>query len=83
MHQSAGKRKRELETEQNIPNKHFKADTEHVNIKFSEDYAHEMYLYLKEKEREYTVPSNYLAGTKFTGMMRTILLDWLVQVQQE
>ena len=64
MHQSVGKRKRELETEQNIPNKHFKADTEHVNIKFSEDYKHEMYLYQKEKvvspPPNYTVPEGVI-----------------------
>ena len=62
--QSVVKRKRELETEQNIPNKHFKADTEHSNIKFSEDYAHEMYLYQKEKvvspPPNYTVPEGVI-----------------------
>ena len=42
-----------------------------------------MYLYLKEKEGQYTVPSNYLAGTRTTGKMRTVLLDWLVDVQQQ
>jgi len=53
------------------------------NPQLAADYAHEMYLYLKEKEGQYTVPSNYLVGTRTTGKMRTVLLDWLVDVQQQ
>ena len=42
-----------------------------------------MYEYLKQKEVDYTVTSNYLVGSRTTGKMRTVLLDWLVDVQQQ
>lgn len=53
------------------------------NPQLCADYAHEMYEYLKQKEVDYTVSSNYLVGSRTTGKMRTVLLDWLVDVQQQ
>jgi len=53
------------------------------NPQLCADYAHEMYEYLKQNEANYTVSSSYLVGTKTTGKMRTVLLDWLVDVQQQ
>merc|ERR1712200_18254 len=41
------------------------------------------YVYLKQKEARYTVPTNYLCNTRTTAKMRTVLLDWLVDVQQQ
>jgi hypothetical protein len=53
------------------------------NPQLCADYAHEMYVYLKDKEVDYKVATNYLVGTRTTGKMRTVLLDWLVDVQQQ
>lgn len=53
------------------------------NPQLCAEYAQEMYMYLKQREHAFRVPSNYLAGTRTTGKMRAVLLDWLVDVQQQ
>merc|ERR1711922_124229 len=53
------------------------------NPQLCAEYAQDMYVYLKQKEARYTVPTNYLCNTRTTAKMRTVLLDWLVDVQQQ
>merc|ERR1711887_50875 len=53
------------------------------NPQLCAEYAQDMYVYLKQKETRYTVPTNYLCNTRTTAKMRTVLLDWLVDVQQQ
>eukprot|EP00088_Acartia_fossae_P059284 TRINITY_DN7018_c0_g1_i1.p1 TRINITY_DN7018_c0_g1~~TRINITY_DN7018_c0_g1_i1.p1 ORF type:complete len:383 (-),score=133.10 TRINITY_DN7018_c0_g1_i1:174-1322(-) len=53
------------------------------NPQLCAEYAQDMYAYLRQKESKYSVPGNYLSGTRTTGKMRTVLLDWLVDVQQQ
>jgi len=53
------------------------------NPQLCAEYAQDMYVYLKQKEGRYTVPANYLCNTRTTAKMRTVLLDWLVDVQQQ
>merc|ERR1711915_569715 len=47
------------------------------------EYAPAMFAYLKSIEDQYIVKSDYLAGLPTTGKMRTVLVDWLVDVQQQ
>lgn len=45
------------------------------------DYVNEMYDYLNEVEKEFAVSSSYMAKQEFVNeKMRTILVDWLVEV---
>jgi len=53
------------------------------NPQLCAEYAQDMYVYLRLKEARYTVPANYLCNTRTTAKMRTVLLDWLVDVQQQ
>ncbi|XP_044264749.1 G2/mitotic-specific cyclin-B2 [Tribolium madens] len=46
------------------------------------EYILDIYQYLQECELKYPIRQHYLAGHKSTPRMRTILVNWLVQVQQ-
>lgn len=47
------------------------------------EYANEIYAYLRQLEDQFTIEEEYLQGRKITRAMRTTLVDWLVDVQQE
>lgn len=47
------------------------------------EYANEIYAYLRQLEDQFTVREEYLHGRKITHAMRSTLVDWLVDVQQE
>ncbi|KAM8793540.1 LOW QUALITY PROTEIN: G2/mitotic-specific cyclin-B1-like [Eudromia elegans] len=47
------------------------------------DYVKDIYGYLRQLEEKQAVRPKYLAGREITGNMRTILIDWLVQVQMK
>eukprot|EP00088_Acartia_fossae_P049947 TRINITY_DN554_c0_g1_i2.p1 TRINITY_DN554_c0_g1~~TRINITY_DN554_c0_g1_i2.p1 ORF type:complete len:373 (-),score=79.02 TRINITY_DN554_c0_g1_i2:153-1271(-) len=55
------------------------------NPQLCSEYTKEMYAYLREQEGKYNVRANYLseAGCPTSGKMRTVLVDWLVDVQQQ
>jgi len=53
------------------------------NPQLCAEYAPEMYGYLRELEQKYVVKDDYLKGFVTTGKMRTVLVDWLVDVQQQ
>ena len=53
------------------------------NPQLCAEYAPEMYGYLREIEHKYVVKEDYLKGFVTTGKMRTVLVDWLVDVQQQ
>jgi Cyclin, N-terminal domain len=42
-----------------------------------------MYRYLQQLEAAAPVQPNYLAGCHVTSKMRSVLVDWLVDVQQQ
>ncbi|XP_040275561.1 G2/mitotic-specific cyclin-B1 [Bufo bufo] len=44
------------------------------------DYVKDIYCYLMDLEAKQAIKPNYLQGQEITGNMRTILIDWLVQV---
>ena len=56
-----------------------------ANPQLCAEYAPEIYKYLKTLEVNvgYTVKEDYLAGCPITGKMRSVLVDWLVEVQQQ
>ncbi|XP_046662606.1 LOW QUALITY PROTEIN: G2/mitotic-specific cyclin-B2-like [Homalodisca vitripennis] len=47
------------------------------------EYANEIYTYLRNLEMNYPVAENYLYGQQITPRMRSTLIDWLVDVQQQ
>lgn len=47
------------------------------------EYAKEMYVYLRQLEAAVPVSPNYLAGCSINSKMRSVLVDWLVEVQQQ
>merc|ERR1711915_720743 len=51
------------------------------NPQLCSEYALETYVYLKQLEARGTVPSNYLTGCPTNEKMRSVLIDWLVEVQ--
>jgi len=53
------------------------------NPQLCSEYAPAMYAYLRSIESNYMVKSDYLNGLATTGKMRTVLVDWLVDVQQQ
>jgi len=53
------------------------------NPQLCSEYAPEMYAYLRTIEHNFTVDADYLTSCPATGKMRTVLLDWLVDVQQQ
>ncbi|CAB4068151.1 G2/mitotic-specific cyclin-B1,G2/mitotic-specific cyclin-B2,Cyclin-A3-3,G2/mitotic-specific cyclin-B,G2/mitotic-specific cyclin-2 [Lepeophtheirus salmonis] len=48
--------------------------TEHVN---------DVYMYLRQLERSQDIRQNYLQGSSITPKMRSVLIDWLVDVHQQ
>lgn len=51
------------------------------NPQLCSEYAMETYAYLKQLEVRGAVPSNYLTGCPTNYKMRSVLIDWLVEVQ--
>jgi len=51
------------------------------NPQLCSEYALETYVYLKQLEARGAVPSNYLTGCPTNEKMRSVLIDWLVEVQ--
>jgi len=51
------------------------------NPQLCSEYAMETYAYLKQLEVRGAVPSNYLTGCPTNDKMRSVLIDWLVEVQ--
>lgn len=47
------------------------------------EYANEIYAYLRQLEDQFNIGEEYLRGRKITHKMRSTLVDWLVDVQQE
>jgi len=59
-------------------------DTEDLaNPQLCGEYAKEMYCYLQCLEAALPVQPNYLAGCLISSKMRSVLVDWLVDVQQQ
>jgi len=56
---------------------------DHENAQLCAEYAPEMYAYLRTLEGRFGVRADYLKGFPTTGKMRTVLVDWLVDVQQQ
>jgi len=54
-----------------------------TNPQLCSEYAPEMYAYLKSREVKFAVKQDHLKGFPTTGKMRTVLVDWLVDVQQQ
>ena len=54
---------------------------DHENPQLCSEYALETYAYLKQLEKRAAVPSNYLTGCPTNEKMRSVLIDWLVEVQ--
>lgn len=46
-------------------------------------YSNHIYKYLMELERKFPVRAGYLAGQEVTPKMRSVLIDWLVEVHQQ
>merc|ERR1712212_1177942 len=51
------------------------------NPQLCAEYALDTYVYLKQLESRGAVPSGYLAGCPTNEKMRSVLIDWLVEVQ--
>ena len=55
-----------------------------INVCISEglyEYSQEAFHYLKEIEKSFTIPADYLDNGSITISMRITLVDWLIQVQ--
>ncbi|KAF6030507.1 CCNB2 [Bugula neritina] len=52
------------------------------NPQLVSEYINEIYVYLRQLERAQSIKPNYMEGYTITSRMRTILMDWLVQVHQ-
>ena len=50
------------------------------NPQLVSEYVNEIYDYMRELERKFSVKNKYLDSTDINGRMRGILVDWLVQV---
>ncbi|XP_023330482.1 G2/mitotic-specific cyclin-B [Eurytemora carolleeae] len=53
------------------------------NPQLCSEYAPAMYAYLRSMEEEFSIQSDYLSGYCITPKMRSVLIDWLVDVQQQ
>merc|ERR1711868_121665 len=51
------------------------------NPQLCAEYALDTYVYLKQLESRGAVPSGYLAGCPTNEKMRSVLIDWLIEVQ--
>jgi len=54
---------------------------DHENPQLCSVYALETYAYLKQLEKRGAVATNYLTGCPTNEKMRSVLIDWLVEVQ--
>jgi len=50
------------------------------NPQLAAEYVKEIYVYLNKLERRYRVSPNFLDGKTVTAKMRSVLIDWLIQV---
>jgi len=55
-------------------------DTDRENPQLVSYYAKDIYRHLRQLETEYCIKSNYMDGYQIRPTMRTILVDWLVDV---
>lgn len=46
-------------------------------------YTNEIYNYMRKLEQDFPVKENYLQGQQITYKMRSVLIDWLVEVHQQ
>lgn len=53
------------------------------NPQLCSEYAPEMFAYLRSMEDEFKIRTDYLAGYPTSPKMRSVLIDWLVDVQQQ
>nr|AAL05452.1 cyclin B [Patiria pectinifera] len=53
---------------------------DHENPQLCSEYVNDIYHYMRHLEREFKVRTDYMAMQEITERMRTILIDWLVQV---
>ncbi|OXB80877.1 UNVERIFIED_CONTAM: hypothetical protein H355_016894 [Colinus virginianus] len=51
-----------------------------VDFYLCSDYERDIYNYLRDLEMKQAIKPQYLEGQDITGTMRTMLVDWLVQV---
>ena len=51
------------------------------NPQLCTEYALEIYAYMKELEKRGSVRSDHLSGCSLSDKMRSVLVDWLVEVQ--
>lgn len=47
------------------------------------EYVSDIYAYLREVEAKFPIKKNHLVGQEVTGRMRSVLVDWLVEVHQQ
>ncbi|XP_069701166.1 G2/mitotic-specific cyclin-B-like [Periplaneta americana] len=47
------------------------------------EYVNDIYDYLRSLELQYPIRENYLQGQEVTSRMRSVLIDWLVDVHQQ
>lgn len=50
------------------------------NPQLVSEYVNDIYDYMRELEKRFAVAPRYLDGKDIHGRMRSILIDWLVQV---
>lgn len=50
------------------------------NPQLVSEYVNDIYEYMRELERKFSIKNRYLEGRDVNGRMRGILIDWLVQV---
>ncbi|XP_022100841.1 G2/mitotic-specific cyclin-B-like [Acanthaster planci] len=53
---------------------------DHSNPQLCSEYVNEIYEYMRHLERVFKVRTDYMASQEITERMRTILVDWMVQV---
>ncbi|XP_077988545.1 G2/mitotic-specific cyclin-B-like [Glandiceps talaboti] len=53
---------------------------DHDNPQLVSEYVNDIYKYMRQLEREYKVRSEYMKDQEINARMRSILVDWLVQV---
>lgn len=46
-------------------------------------YCNDIYEYLRSLEKKFPVKKNYLIGQEVTPKMRSVLIDWLIEVHQQ
>lgn len=46
-------------------------------------YSNDIYEYLRTLENKFPISKGYLAGQEVTSKMRSVLIDWLVEVHQQ